>query len=325
MTDRTPRVGLVLGAGGVAGGAYHAGVLAALHDATGWDPRDATVIVGTSAGSISGAALRAGISPADALARAEDRPPSPEGARLMSGVGTSAGLPPLVATRRTIDPSTALATLARAATKPFAARPLAVLAGLVPDGSISTDIITEGISTLFSDRWPDAPLWICSVRQADGRRVVFGRDDRRPPLADVVAASCAIPGFFQPVMIDDKTYIDGGVHSPTNADVALKLDPRLDLVIVSSPMSVTGRGVRIAVDQAARRWAGLLLDGEARRLRRAGVSVVGFQPTSTDAKVMGINAMDLTRRAAIARQAYESTLRRLERSDTRQRLALLSP
>lgn len=324
MSSDAPRVGLVLGAGGVAGGAFHAGVLAALHEVTGWDPRSATVIVGTSAGSLTGAALRAGISAADAFARAEDRPPSPEGARLMEGVGTAAHLPPLESSRRTIDPSAVLATLARAATKPLASRPLAVLAGLVPDGSISTDIISEGISTLFSDRWPDDPLWICAVRQSDGRRVVFGRDERRPPLSHVVAASCAIPGFFQPVTIDGKAYIDGGVHSPTNADAVRTLDPRLDLVLVSSPMSVTGRGVRIAVDQAARRWAGALLDGEARRLRRAGISVVGFQPTTEDAQVMGINAMDPTRRAAIARQAYESTLRRLERADTRDRLAVLS-
>lgn len=324
MSSDAPRAGLVLGAGGVAGGAFHAGVLAALHESTGWDPRSATVIVGTSAGSITGAALRAGISAADTFARAEDRPPSPEGARLMEGVGTAAHLPPLESSRRTIDPSAVLATLARAATKPLASRPLAVLAGLVPDGSISTDIIADGVSTLFSDRWPDEPLWICAVRRLDGRRVVFGRDDRRPPLAHVVAASCAIPGFFQPVIIDGKSYIDGGVHSPTNADAVRTLDPPLDLVLVSSPMSVTGRGVRIAVDQAARRWAGALLNGEARRLRRAGISLVGFQPTPDDARVMGINAMDPTRRAAIARQAYESTLRRLERADTRDRLAVLS-
>ena len=54
------RIGLVLGAGGVIGHAFHAGVLAALADDTGWDPRRADVIVGTSAGSIAGALLRAG-------------------------------------------------------------------------------------------------------------------------------------------------------------------------------------------------------------------------------------------------------------------------
>jgi len=48
------KVGLVLGAGGIAGGAFHAGVLAALEEATGWDPRRAALVVGTSAGSIAG-------------------------------------------------------------------------------------------------------------------------------------------------------------------------------------------------------------------------------------------------------------------------------
>ena len=81
----TPRVGLVLGAGGVAGGAFHAGVLAALHEATGWDPRHAGVLVGTSAGSIAAASLRAGLSCADMLARAQDLPLAPIAGRRHCG------------------------------------------------------------------------------------------------------------------------------------------------------------------------------------------------------------------------------------------------
>nr|MBA2497574.1 patatin [Acidimicrobiia bacterium] len=57
-----PSIGLVLGAGGVVGSAWHAGVLAALETATGWDARDAAVVVGTSAGSVVTASLRAGLS-----------------------------------------------------------------------------------------------------------------------------------------------------------------------------------------------------------------------------------------------------------------------
>ena len=87
-------VALVLGAGGVAGGAFHAGVLAALHEATGWDPRQADTIVGTSAGSITGASLRAGLSAVDMLARAESRPLSAAGAAIIGRVGPAAG-PPL--------------------------------------------------------------------------------------------------------------------------------------------------------------------------------------------------------------------------------------
>jgi len=323
MSDAAPRIGLVLGAGGVAGGAFHAGVLAALHDVTGWDPRSAAVIVGTSAGSIAGAALRAGLSAADSLARAQDQRLSPEGERLLREVGAPRPPTRLRPNRDTRLAAQLVATLGRAAAQPFKARPLALLAGLLPDGSVSTDMIAEGISALHDDDWPLDPLWICAVRQGDGRRVVFGRDDRKPPLPDAVAASCAIPSFFQPVAIDGETYIDGGVHSPTNADVLRRLEPGLDLVLVSSPMSVAGSGVRLAADQPARRWSATLLVGEVRRLRRVGIPVLAFQPTPADASVMGANAMDLTRRAAIAAQAYESTRRRLERADTRERLAPL--
>lgn len=323
MGDAEPRVGLVLGAGGVAGGAFHAGVLSALETSTGWDPRRAAVVVGTSAGAIAGAALRAGLSAPDMFARAEDRPLSPAGARLMRNMTAPKPLSPLLPSREGKLSAQLLATLTRAAARPFAARPWALLAGLLPEGSLSTDMISESIGALYANKWPADPLWICAVRQADGRRVVFGRDARRPPLPDVVAASCAIPSFFQPVTIDGESYMDGGVHSPTNADVLRAVEPRLDLILVSSPMSLSGRGLRLAGDQPARRWSGALLDGEARRLRRTGVHVLAFQPTATDAGVMGINAMDPSRRTAIARQSHESTLRRLARADVRERLAPL--
>src|SRR5438105_12785710 len=58
-----PRVGLVLGAGGVLGGAWLAGGLAAIAEETGWDPATADVIVGTSAGSMIGALLASGVPP----------------------------------------------------------------------------------------------------------------------------------------------------------------------------------------------------------------------------------------------------------------------
>ncbi len=66
MTD----VGLVLGAGGVVGQAYHAGVLSALHQSAGWDPRSADIIVGSSAGSITGTMLRLGVGATDLAAMA---------------------------------------------------------------------------------------------------------------------------------------------------------------------------------------------------------------------------------------------------------------
>src|SRR5207244_1647388 len=77
--------------GGVIGHAFHAGVLDGLCDATGWDPRDAEVIVGTSAGSVVGALLRAGFSPRDLAARSTGDPVSPEGAELAARAGMGDG------------------------------------------------------------------------------------------------------------------------------------------------------------------------------------------------------------------------------------------
>ncbi len=322
MGDTAPRVGLVLGAGGVAGGAFHAGVLAALEAATGWDPRTAGVIVGTSAGSITGASLRAGLSASDQLARVQDRPLSAEGRSVLRRVGPIRRPPPLRPTRSARPPAELAATLARAARRPFAARPWSLLAALLPEGSLSTEMISEGIGGLFPNAWPDDPLWVCAVRQADGRRIVFGREGLCPPVPEAVAASCAIPGFFSPVTIEGEAYIDGGVHSPTNADLMVDARP-LDLVIISSPMSIEGRRPRLAADQPMRAWSRALLDAEVLRLRRRRIRVLTFQPDSAVLTAMGLNAMDPARRRAIAEVAGQSAREKLARADLAERLAIL--
>src|SRR3954449_2220021 len=55
------KVALVLGAGGIQGGAWLTGALDALAEETGWDPLEADAIVGTSAGAMIGAVVSAGV------------------------------------------------------------------------------------------------------------------------------------------------------------------------------------------------------------------------------------------------------------------------
>src|SRR6202034_136328 len=81
-----PTVGLVLGAGGVVGQAYQAGVLAALEREAGWDARDADIIVGTSAGSVTGAALRVGVPATDLAAAMFGVPTSRKGGALLKQI-----------------------------------------------------------------------------------------------------------------------------------------------------------------------------------------------------------------------------------------------
>lgn len=321
------RVGLVLGAGGATGGAFHAGVLAALADGIGWDGRDAEVVVGTSAGSAAGAVLRAGLPPRDLAARAEGRPLSAEAQRRLQHLGPPPSFSLRLddgARRRRVGRPAAPRSFARMALRPWMARPAALASALIPAGRVSTSIISDAIDPLFGDAWPARPLWICAVRLDTGRRVVFGRGDEgeRPPVGRAVAASCAIPGFFQPVEIDGVDHVDGGVHSPTNLDVLRVLG--LDLVVVSSPMSLAGRGLAARADWPIRRVCRALLDSEAIAVRRAGTPVVAFQPTAADADVMGVNAMDGSRRAAVTRQVRESTLHRLRGDDLRRRLSALT-
>jgi NTE family protein len=209
------------------------------------------------------------------------------------------------------------------ARRPWTMSPGALAAALLPAGTISTAMITDGIGPLFGSAWPASPLWICAVRLDDGRRVVFGRDDvgSPPPMGLAVAASCAIPAFFEPVTIGGARYVDGGVHSPTNLDVLGGLG--LDLVVVSSPMSIAGRLGSLRPGANAlpiRRACRALLDREAIGVRRRGTPVIAFQPTAEDAAVMGVNAMDPDRRAAVSQRVRESTARRLERPDVRARL-----
>jgi len=317
------RIGLVLGAGGASGGAFHAGMLAALADVTGWDPRDAEVVVGTSAGSITGTVLRAGLPAADLLNRQLCKPLTREGRTLLGELAHVQ--PPKIERpdlRRVPRAVAAPVAVLRAATRPWAVRPGAIAAALLPPGTVGTEVITEMVGALAGEEWPQTDLRICAVRLSTGRRVVFRRDgEPAAPVAHAVAASCAIPSFFEPVHIGGARYVDGGVHSPTNLDLLAGLG--LDLVIVSSPMSSAGRGWRLGFDAPLRRYCRAMLDAEAARVRTRGTPVVAFQPTADDQRVMGVNAMDGARRADVAAAVYESTLRRLDRPDTKARLESL--
>ena len=111
----------------------------------------------------------------------------------------------------------ALASLAR----PYRYSPAAILAGWLPQGLISSEPLKETIRRVAGDGWPPHPnLWIVACDHDTGRRVAFGRADAPPAsLADAVAASCAIPGFYRPVEIAGRRYVDGGVASTSNLDM----------------------------------------------------------------------------------------------------------
>lgn len=315
----------MLGGGGLVGHAWHLGVLAGLADATGWDARTSELIVGTSAGAVVGAELRAGLHPIELL-----RP----------GVGAGpVAVPALALHPRTRRPAAAvMAGRAIVARGPGGL----VMAGLLPRGRHDPSLISDAVAGLSPPGagWP-AGLQVCTVRLADGRRVVFGGNGGptsdgstsygpAPDLGTVVAASCAMGGFFRPVTIAGVDYIDGGSASVTNADVVA--GGAVDLVVVSSPMSLDRLAwERLALDRLAprrvdrgagrqrfqrlhrqhRQVHARRLARELAEVRRSGLPAVALEPGPDDLVAMGgiTASMDFERRVAVAEQARATAAR----------------
>jgi NTE family protein len=190
----------------------------------------------------------------------------------------------------------------RALTRPWRFRPLAAAMALVASGR--HDIVEQlaALRDLERPGWPEPALWICAVHRYDGRRVVFGRPGTAPvPIHLAVAASCAVPGYFAPVRIDRHTYVDGGVHSPTNAAVLRSYG--LDLAVIVSPMSGPV-GSPLNVYAASRRHSARLLRREQRALEAAGVRTVVFSPGPAEQEVMGDDMMSRRRLDQVIQQSF---------------------
>jgi len=316
------RVGLVLGGGGAVGLAYHAGALAALEHELQWDPRAADVIVGTSAGAMVAALLRRGLSAGDLAAVAVERQPLSMPREVEAALRERPAFDPVGAhrwlLRRPRLPS--VSVLGRLAMRPWTFDLAHALASVLPNGPI--DITNGGgrLDELFGSTWPADDLHLCVVRQSDLRRVVFGRADDAA-VWQAVAASCAIPGYFQPVEIGGATYLDGGVRSPTNADVLL--DRPLDLVIVISPMSARRVG-RYGYRSVVRRHAQSRLLRERRLLAETGVPSVAVEPGDSVTALAGLNFMSDRNVRAIVQATYFDTADYLATSDARIALAPLN-
>lgn len=301
-----PRIGLVLGAGGTVGQAYQAGVLAAIEQDLGWDPRDAEIIVGTSAGSITGALLRLGVPAADLAAWAVEAPLSADGRPLQQLLGGERPEFPPMTLRTFLRPPRlpSPALVKSVLRRPWRFRPSVALMTLLQPGSVDLSRYGTQLDRLCEAGWLDR-LYVCAARRDDGRRVVFGRPGApEAPPSKAVAASCAIPGYFQPVEIDGVEYFDGGVHSATNATVLRR--EQLDLVIVVSPMSAAP-GTRPHLDAPFRRAMSRQLQRELRVLQKAGMRVVAFEPGDHALRVMGVNMMAPDRSERTVQQSFIET------------------
>ena len=326
------RVGLVLGAGGIQGGAWLTGGLDALAEETGWDPASADYVVGTSAGSMIGALCASGIPPwfmvahsrgetFEGLEDARGREAAEADRAAGAGFHLERTWPP-------IGPGSWRLAL-RTLTQPHRFTPATVATGWLPRGVFSVEGLKDTVRSVVPGGWSPHPnLWIMACDYSTGRRVAFGRaGSPDADLADAVAASCAIPGFFTPVEIGGREYVDGGMHSTSNLDVLR--DETLDLVICLNPTSslhpphAWNPTERVAA--AFRRVSGRRLGSEARGLRANGTRVVLIQPVTEDHRAMGTNLMSTRNRNPVIETAIETVSRQLREPEVREALEGLAP
>jgi NTE family protein len=262
---------LVLGGGGVTGVGWEIGMLAGLA-AAGVPIDRADVVVGTSAGSVVGAQLCSGL-PLEELYERQLRPASSEIAAkfglgqilryAMSGIGG--------------DDRQARARLGR----------WALRTETVPEAK-RREVIA---SRLPSHEWPVHPrLVVTGVDAETGEAVTWDRN-AGVALVDAVAASCAVPLVWPPMTVNGRRYVDGGVRSAVNADLAAGCSRVLVLAPVTAAIRRSGR-----------------LDRQLTSLGPHVRSVV-FSPDAEAKAAMGRNGLDPAFRAAAAqagrRQAAE--------------------
>lgn len=305
-------IGLVLSAGGAPGRAYHAGTLAGIQSVTGWDPRTADLVIGTSAGSSAAAFLRAGLSPADDLARYTGTPLSDEGAALLAQVHTAGPALPPPNRGRPLRPSLAARGVLRSTTA------ITALSGLLPRGRWDGASMGQRVRDLWGNSWPADPTWICAVRVRDGRRVVFGRDDVvTPDIGTAAQASSAVPRVVQPVRIGADEYIDGATHSSTNADLVAPL--AFELVVIVSAMTAVPSIAGFAPRAPGIMWYSRVLAREVEAIRANGTPVLVVQPTRADLNARrGDDPLSM-----VAMQAAQSVRANLARREARAALDIL--
>jgi NTE family protein len=291
--SRAKRRGLVFGCGGSLGHAWAVCALRRFEQNTGFDPCSADVIVGTSAGSVLAAMVGAGIG-TDALF---GQLQSALEAHQRSAAASRDHWPQLPA-GAPLSPRLFFDSL-------LGRKPALVgLAGLLPAGLATGLAVEEPVGSLETFAgWVRHPkTWIVTIDVATGERVAFGKPGA--PLATIrqaVAASCAVPGWVAPVEIGGRRYLDGGVVSPTSAD--LLLGEPLDEVIVISPLTsrhfARPRSVGQAAERVLRTVMSRTLDREVAALEARGVEVTRLEPNAYDLALMGANFMDRRRGRAV--------------------------
>jgi len=272
---------LVLGGGGPVGIAWESGLAAGLAEG-GINLGDADLIIGTSAGSAVGAQLAMGRSPqqmyAAVAADAGNTRPSPTRQNTGEG-GAAPNLLPLVqlmqkAVTGEVEPEELR-------------RQLGAFALSAKTMAEEDFIATFGRMLAGAAEWPSKQYMCTAVDALDGSFVTWSNSSG-VPLSRAIASSCSVPGVYPPITINGRRYIDGGMRSGTNADLAKGHD---SVIVVAVTTNVQGPMAEVSRKR---------LEGELAVLRQSGSTVSLISPDEASKAAFGQNLMDFTKRAGAA-------------------------
>jgi NTE family protein len=293
-------VALVIGGGGAAGNAWAIGIIAGLAEAGLDMTAAADLVVGTSAGATTAAQVRSGIPPAELLASALSEPAQP--------AGQHRERPPSLPMATVFERMRAIGAAATSAAD--LQRAMGAF-GLESDSILGPAAAGQRRAVVAARlpraEWPDRPMIVTAVNAHTGELAAFDRDSG-VDLVDAVTASTALPGLVPTHSINGTHYIDGGVRSTGNADLASGYAN----VVVLSPLSGRSpappeRGANPAGQfEGLRRppeW-GTDLASQVEALRKQGSHVVVITPDADSRAAAGPNQMDPATRVPAARAGF---------------------
>ncbi|HYA18546.1 MAG TPA: patatin-like phospholipase family protein [Bryobacteraceae bacterium] len=266
---------LVLGGGGPVGIAWESGLIAGLAEA-GIDLSAADFIIGTSAGSFVGAYIAAGT------------PPTMLAAPFLGEAGM-----PKSASELLSSPPDLTVLMAKMMESFAGVRPNDEVCREIGQWALASAAMSEdaylgtfgkSLAPLLSGGWPGKNYTCPAVDTATGVPVEWNKDSG-VDLLHAIASSCAVPGIYPPVTIQGRRYMDGGMRSPTNADLVKGCE----------------KVVVIAVARAdAPPVFSRPLERELNALRESGSQVELIRPNAECLEAFGANLMDASRRPAAA-------------------------